>query len=146
MFCMKSLFWQSQCVFVSSEACVLTDTKLIAPPIIISGYSPPIWNASNLDPTNNFWMCKKPADVKGKVFPLHSMRAYRGRRCVAPLVRISALKRWEVHFIPRLLYQGGKSAGYRCNRGWVVPEPVWTVWWREKCLAPAAFEHRIGQQ
>jgi len=62
-------------------------------------------------------MCKKPADVKGKIFPLHSMRAYRGRRCVAPLVRISALRRWEVHFILRLLYHGGKSAVCRCNRG-----------------------------
>jgi hypothetical protein len=57
----------------------------------------------------------KDVRVKGKVFPIHAMKAYGGSRCIAPLIlTFSATQRWVVNFMP-----GGftlrKEPQYRLN-------------------------------
>jgi hypothetical protein len=43
--------------------------------------------------------------VKGKVFPVHAMRVYRGSRGIAPtILNLGTRWRWVVNFTPRPLY------------------------------------------
>lgn len=81
------------------------------------------------------WNCKSIAS------PVHAVKTYRGRRCIAPLVlKLGTRCRWAVNFMSRPLYHL-ESAPIPTEQesGW-APVPVWTFWLREKFLTAA----RIG--
>ena len=64
------------------------------------------------------------------------MKAYRGRRGVAPgILDISTRWRWEVNFTLRLLYlRQGTSVSIKWECEW-APEPARMFWRKEKFLA-----------
>jgi hypothetical protein len=54
---------------------------------------------------------------KGNIVPIHTMRAYKGRRNIAPLtLKLSTRWNWVVNFMPQLLYHQGKHPQYPLNR------------------------------
>jgi len=72
---------------------------------------------------------------KGKDVPVHTMKTYRGSKCIVPLI-LNHSSRWRsvVIFMPQLLEPWGKELEYKA--GW-VPEPVWMFWRGDTFLAPA---------
>jgi hypothetical protein len=64
---------------------------------------------------NEVCVYREVKELNGKFVPIHVMKRYRGSWCVAP------------PWTPVPIEWGADLA----------PEPVWTIWWREKSRAPA---------
>jgi len=47
----------------------------------------------------------------------------------------SMSRRWVVNFMPQLRYTRERTPVPVKQKVWLVPDPVWTFWWREKSLA-----------
>jgi hypothetical protein len=65
----------------------------------------------------------------GKVFPVHSTKAYRGSRGIIPLI----LKLCTAAVPP------GKKVGTHLIGAWVGPDPIWTFSEREEPLTPTGI-------
>jgi hypothetical protein len=74
--------------------------------------------------------------TKGKVFPVHSIKAYKGRRGISPLIlNLGTLWRWVVNFMPH----AAALPQYPLYRRMVGPQTDWTFWGRGKYLASAGI-------
>ena len=73
---------------------------------------------------------------KGKIVPVQTMRAYRGRRCVIPhVLKIGSRWKWMVNCRPQLLHSRLRNQTHIEQKdGWIT-EAVWTVLEMRKYLA-----------
>jgi len=68
---------------------------------------------------------------KGKVAPVHFMKACRGSRGIPPLILdLGTGPSWAVNFALRVFYPRQRTSYLECEAGW-VPELTWTFWSRE---------------
>lgn len=75
-----------------------------------------------------------PYFIKGKDFPLHTVKVYRGCRDTAPLILdLDTCWRWVVNLMSQLLYSWVRSLVPEAE--W-APEHVWTFCSREKISCP----------
>ena len=73
-----------------------------------------------------------PYFIKGKVFPLHTLKVYRGHTDIAPpILDLNTSWRWVVNLISQPLYSWGRIPV--SEDGW-APGHVWTFW--RNLLAP----------
>jgi len=71
-----------------------------------------------------------PYFLKGKVFPLHTMKLYRGCTGIAaPILDLDTSWRWVVNLMSQPLYSQVRTAVPKAE--W-APEHIWTFWSREK--------------
>jgi hypothetical protein len=77
--------------------------------------------------------------TKGKVVPVHAMKAYRGSGGIAPFI-LNLSTRWEVncqHHTPAPSPLEKESlVPFEEEAGW-APEPAWEFWRREKSSCPS---------
>ena len=60
---------------------------------------------------------RKNGGLKSKGVHVHTIKACRGRRGIAPLIlNLGTRWRWKVSFMPRLLFSYGKNLWYLLNR------------------------------
>jgi hypothetical protein len=62
-----------------------------------------------------------------------------GWRYGTTFLDLHARLRGIISFRPLPLYPKGRATGTHCMRGWVGTEPVWTLFIRQKLLAPAWY-------
>lgn len=75
-----------------------------------------------------------PFFIKVNVFPLHTVKVYRGCTGTAPLILdLDTCWRWVVNLMPQPLYPWVRTPVPEAE--W-APEHVWTVWSREKISCP----------
>jgi len=72
---------------------------------------------------------------KKKVAHVHAMKAYRGNRCIAPLINLGIWWRWVVNLMLRLLYFR-EEPQYPLNR-WLGGPKSWYGHLEKKIFAPA---------
>jgi hypothetical protein len=78
--------------------------------------------------------------LKGKVVPLHAIKAYRGSRCADPLILNLGTKwRWAVSFRLQTLFRLGRTC-YPFNRAWVGPKASLDDFGEENFLPLPGFE------
>ena len=100
--------------------------------------SPPFTTASGRSIIRSIDRCvcaMKIYSGKGKVVPVHVMKAYSGRIGKAPLILNHCRWRWMVKFTPRPLYPRERTKiPIELVAGW-APEPIWSFS-TEKNLSP----------
>ena len=73
--------------------------------------------------------------VKGKVLPDHAMKAYKGRRDIAPpILNLGTKWEWVDNFTPRPLYPQERTRVPTEQDAVWAPEPVWTIWRRHNII------------
>jgi len=80
----------------------------------------------------------EPISTESQVFPILSMKAYRGSSGKLPRILNLDTGWWcVVNIIPRPIYFRGKKPPVSIDwKAEWVPDPVWTFWRRDKLLTP----------
>jgi hypothetical protein len=78
-------------------------------------------------------------NLKIKGVPFKAPKAYKWIRGITPLILILGIRwRREVNFTSRLLCPWERNPAHTDQEVVWAPEPVWTVWRRDKTFVPVA--------